>query len=353
MSSFLSNKYATLTPYTPGEQPRDFKYIKLNTNESPFPPSKKAIAKAKKELKLLNLYSDPTCTNLVKIASKKYGVKTDEIIFGNGSDELLYLSFLAFCDKDKESVFADITYGFYSVFAKMSNVPYKIIPLKDDFSIDVNDYVGIEKTIFIANPNAPTGICLTPSEIEKIVQSNPKSVVVIDEAYVDFGGESCVPLTKKYDNLLVVQTFSKSRSMAGARLGLAIGNKELIKDLNTLKYSLNPYNVNRMTMSAGVGALSDEEYTKKNCNVIIENRAFTVAELNKLGFKCTDSKANFIFATHNELRGEVVYLKLKAKGILVRYFKLPRIDNYVRITVGTKKQMLALIKALREILEEK
>lgn len=352
MSKFFSSKYRDLTPYTPGEQPKDFKYIKLNTNESPFPPSKKAIEKAKEQLDILNLYSDPTCSSLVKKTSELLNVNEDEIIFGNGSDELLYLSFLAYCDNQNGAVFPDISYGFYKVFAKLCSIPYAEISLKDDFTIDINDYFNLNKTIFIANPNAPTGICLSTSQIEKIVKNNLNSIVIIDEAYIDFGGESAIFLTKKYDNLLVIQTFSKSRSMAGARLGFAVGNKELIKDLNTIKYSINPYNVNRMSMACGVGALCDEEYTRQNCKTIIDNREFTTKELLKLGFSVLDSKANFVFATHNKVCGKTIYEKLKQKGILVRYFNKKRIDNYNRITIGTLEQMKALLNALKDILEE-
>ncbi len=352
MSRFFSQKYKDLTPYTPGEQPKDFKYIKLNTNESPFPPSKKAVKVGKKVLNQLNLYSDPTCSDIRKAIAEKIGVSKDEIIFGNGSDELLYLSFLAFCDEKRGVAFADITYGFYKVYAKLNNLNAKVIPLKDDFSINIADYFNLNKTIFIANPNAPTGICLSLEQIEKIVSENINSVVIIDEAYVDFGGKSAIPLTKKYDNLLVIQTFSKSRSLAGARLGLAVGNKELINDLNTIRYSINPYNVNKTTLKLGEFAYLDDEYTKSNCNTIIENREFTVEQLKKLGFSMTESKANFIFVKHESLSGKKIYQKLKEKLILVRHFDLPRINEYVRITIGTKKQMQALISALNEIITE-
>ena len=259
MSRYLSPTRSALVPYTPGEQPRERKYIKLNTNESPFPPSEKAIAAATEAVLRLNLYSDPTCKALTEAIATLYGVDPTQVICTNGSDEVLDFAFQAFCDADTPAVFPDITYGFYPVFAARNNVPYETIPLKDDFTIDIKNYLGIDKTIFIANPNAPTGIALKVSEIEEIVSSNPDTVVVIDEAYVDFGAESCVKLTGKYDNLLVTQTFSKSRSMAGARLGFGIGNSKLIADLHTIRNSTNPYNVNSMTMAAGVGVLADEE----------------------------------------------------------------------------------------------
>lgn len=350
MSRFLSDKYSALTPYTPGEQPQNRKYIKLNTNESPFPPSKKAIEYASMEAEKLQLYSDPECRALTEKLAKTLGVKSTEVLLTNGSDEILNFAFMAFCDDDTPAAFPDITYGFYPVFAELNRVPYEEIPLKDDFSVDVDDYCGLGKTIFIANPNAPTGIALSTDEIEKILKSNPDNIVVIDEAYVDFGAESCVSLINKYDNLLVTQTFSKSRSMAGARLGFGVANEALIRDLNTIKYSTNPYNVNRMTMAAGIGVLEDEEYTRTNCKTIEENREFTKAELEKLGFECLESKANFILAKHPGKSGKMLYEKLKEMGILIRHFDKERICEYNRITIGTKEQMQALISALEEIL---
>ena len=351
MSRFFSSKYDKLVPYVPGEQPKDMKYIKLNTNESPFPPSEKAIKAAAEMAGTLQLYSDPEVTPLVAKMSEVFGVEKDEVLMTNGSDEILNFAFMAYCDSEHPAVFPNITYGFYPVFCEINNLPYEEIPLREDFTINVEDYIGVNKTIFIANPNAPTGIALPVSEIERIVKSNPDNVVVIDEAYVDFGGESCIPLTKKYDNLLVTQTFSKSRSMAGARLGFGIGNKKLIQDLNTIKYSTNPYNINRMTMAAGVGVLCDEEYTKKNCQTIIENRAYTVAELRKIGFEVLDSSANFIFAKHPNKDGKEIYLELKARGILIRHFDKPLLCQYNRITIGTKEQMQVLIDTLKEMVK--
>ena len=352
MSRFLSEKYSSLTPYTPGEQPKERKYIKLNTNESPFPPSKKAIEGAMRAAESLELYSDPEAKRLGEKIAELYGVSPDSVLCTNGSDEILNFAFMAFCDKDKAAVFPNITYGFYPVFAELNGVEYEEIALDSDFKINVDDYVGINKNIFIANPNAPTGIALTRSEIERIVASNPDNVVVIDEAYVDFGAESAVGLTKKYDNLLVTQTFSKSRSMAGARLGFGIANPALISDMNMIKYSTNPYNVNSMTMAAGIGVLEDGEYTKNNCSAIIENREYTKKELKRLGFTMTDSKANFLFVKHEKIGGEELYKKLREKGILVRHFNKPIINDYNRITVGSIEEMEALIGAVTDILEE-
>ena len=352
MSKFLSEKYSSLTPYTPGEQPKERKYNKLNTNESPFPPSEKAIAAAGEAAKSLQLYSDPEAKKLCEKLSEVLGVDANCVLPTNGSDEILNFAFMAFCDEEHPAIFADITYGFYSVFAELCRVPYVIKPLRDDFTVNIDDYCGNCGTVFIANPNAPTGILLSLDEIEKIVKSNPDNVVVIDEAYIDFGGESAVQLTKKYDNLLVTQTFSKSRSMAGARLGFGVACPTLIADLNTIKYSTNPYNVNAMTQAAGVGVLSDEKYTKANCQTVIANREWTVEELTKLGFEMTDSVANFIFAKHVSIDGGELYSKLRERGILVRHFMKDRISQYNRITVGSKEQMEDLIKAISDILEE-
>ncbi len=349
MSKFFNTKYSDLVPYTPGEQPKNMRYTKLNTNESPFPPSKRAIKLASKAAKRLELYPDPECSVLVNLGAAVFGVEPDQIIFTNGSDEILQFAFMAYGEGG--AVFPNITYGFYSVFAKLHSVDYKEIPLKPDFTIDINDYIGVNKAVFIANPNAPTGIALTLNDIEKIVSSNKDNVVVIDEAYVDFGAESAVSLIDKYDNLLVVGTFSKSRSMAGARLGYGIGCKELIRDLNTIRYSTNPYNINRMTMAAGIGTLMDKEYTEKCCKTVISNREYLQRELTALGFTYLPSSANFIFAKHNKKDGEELYLKLKEKGVLVRHFGKPLISDYLRITIGTKKQIDILVTAIKEILK--
>ena len=352
MSRFFSQKYNRLEPYTPGEQPKERKYVKLNTNESPYPPSPRAIEMAEAASRNLQLYSDPTASALVNALADTYQVAPNEVLPTNGSDEILNFAFMAFCDAEHPALFADITYGFYSVFAELNGVPYETIPLREDFSISIDDYIDRKGTIFIANPNAPTGIALPLSEIERLLQSDPDRIVVVDEAYVDFGAESAVSLIHKYDNLLVTQTFSKSRSMAGARLGYGIACRDLIQDLNTIKYSTNPYNVNSMTMAAGVGTLSDADYTAKNCQSIIDNRAYTAKELASLGFEMTDSKANFLFAKHPVIDGKTLYTELRARGILVRHFEKPRISDYNRITVGSREQMEILIQTIRTILEE-
>ena len=353
MSRFFSEKYASLVPYTPGEQPKQMQYIKLNTNESPFPPSPLAVELAAKAAENFQLYSDPECRELVTAACEYYGIEKDEILFTNGSDEILNFAFMAFCDEEHPAVFPEISYGFYPVFAKFNGVPYETIPLQEDFSIRVEDYLGLNKTIIIANPNAPTGLCLSLGQIERIVAGNPNGVVVIDEAYVDFGGESAVGLIHKYDNLLVTQTFSKSRSLAGGRLGYGMGCRSLIQDLNTLKYSTNPYNINRMTMAAGIGALEDEAYFAENCAAIMENRRFAAEKLKTLGFHMTDSKTNFLFARHPGIPGRELYQLLKARGVLVRHFDDPKLTEYNRITVGSRQQMETLITAIQTILEER
>ena len=352
MSRFFSEKYAFLEPYTPGEQPQDRRYIKLNTNESPFPLSSFAAKEAEEASGRMQLYPDPECGELVRTAAAVYGLNENEMLFTNGSDEALNFAFMAYCNDAKPAVFPNITYGFYPVFAEINSVPYVEIPLREDFTIRIEDYFRTGKTVFLANPNAPTGIALKRGEIEEILKQNRDSVIVIDEAYVDFGAESCIPLIHGYENLLVVQTFSKSRSMAGARLGFAAGNPSLIEDLRTIKYSTNPYNINRFTMAAGIGVLKDEEYTARNCAAIREIRSYTADELKKLGFIMTDSLSNFLFVRHPHISGEKLYLRLKEKGILIRHFSKEEIREYNRITIGRKEDMEILTKAIREILEE-
>ena len=351
MSRFFSRKYADLVPYTPGEEPKEKKFVKLNTNESPFPPSPLAVKMASEAARELMLYPDPDCRTLTAALAEKWNLLPEEIIWTNGSDDVLNFAFMAFCDREHPALFPDITYGFYSVFARVNGIPFQTVPLKEDFSLCVSDYCGRNQTIFIANPNAPTGLCLSTGEIEKILSTNTDSVVVIDEAYVDFGGESCIPLIRKYGNLLVTQTFSKSRSMAGARLGFAAGCPDLIRDLNTIRYSPNPYN-NRMTMAAGIGSLRDDAYRAANCEKIIENREYTKKELRRLGFQMTDSKANFVFIRHREISGEDLYCRLKEKGVLVRHFSQDRINDYCRVTIGSREEMDEFLDQCKCILEE-
>ncbi len=352
MSRFLSGLYASLEEYVPGEQPRDKKYVKLNTNESPFPPSPGVVAAVTaEEVKNLCLYSDPESKFLKAKLAENYSLKSENVFVANGSDDILNFAFMAFA-RENGAAFPDISYGFYPVFADLYNIDANIIPLEEDFSIDYKKYLNCGKMVVIANPNAPTGKVLSKCEIEEIIKTNPDNVVLIDEAYVDFGAESVVELVNKYDNLLVVQTFSKSRSMAGARLGFAFASAEIIKDLEKIKYSTNPYNLNRLTQLMGVKALEEQEYYDNNCKTIAENREFTVKELEKTGFTVIPSKANFIFAKHEKLSGEKIYLKLKDKGVLIRHFTSERIKDHNRITIGTKEQMQVLIDKLIEIIGE-
>lgn len=352
MSRFFSSEHSSLVPYVPGEQLNDKKYIKLNTNESPYPPSPAVVKAVSQECERLMLYPDPDCRLLVSKLSELYGLDEDEVVVTNGSDEVLNFAFLAFCDNKHPAVFPDLTYGFYKVFAQLYNLPYEEIPLREDFSICVDDYIGINKNIFIANPNAPTGIALELCDIERIVSSNPDNIVVIDEAYVDFGAQSAVSLIKKYNNLLVTQTFSKSRSLAGGRLGMGFACPELIADINTLRYSTNPYNINRLTMTSGIAVLDDNDYYMENCKRIQKTREYTVNALKKLGFDVLDSKTNFVFAKSAKIEGKKLYEKLRDRGILIRHFNKPRISDYNRITIGTDEQMQILVDTVKEILEE-
>ena len=353
MIDFISREAFRLAPYTPGEQPQNQEYMKLNTNESPFPPSEKVIrAVMEAQVQRLNLYSDPSCKNLHRVLAEWYKVQPENIISGNGSDEILAFAFRAFCGEGKPVAYADITYGFYKAQTALFGLEAHIIPLREDFTMDMDKYLDFPGMIVIANPNAPTGISLSGEEIEKLLRADPQRVVLVDEAYVDFGGESCVPLIHRYKNLLVVQTMSKSRQLAGARLGYALGSAPLIEAMNRVKYSFNPYNVNRMTMAAGIAAVEDEAYFKKCCHTIMENRRWTTAELEKLGFSVLLSKANFVFAKSHKISGGELYQKLKERGILVRWFPEERIFDYLRITIGTKEQMETLIFEISRILQE-
>lgn len=350
MSRYLKENYQALEEYTPGEQPKDTEYIKLNTNESPFPPAYEVLNVLKRQdIENLRLYSDPTMSVLKAKLANLYGVKSENIYLSNGSDDILNFAFMAYGHKG--AVFPEITYGFYSVFAELHQIEYEAIPLQDDFTVNYKDYLSKNKLIVIANPNAPTGNARPLWEIEEIIKSNPDSVVLIDEAYVDFGGESAYPLCEKYDNLLVVRTFSKSRCMAGARLGYAIASKGIISDLEKIKYSTNPYNINRLTATLGEATVDAEDYYKEKCQEIIRVREYTKEKLESLGFEVLPSKANFLFARHKSYGGEKLYLELKARHILVRHFSTDKIKDFNRITIGTKEQMDKMLLALCEILK--
>ena len=354
MSKFLSKEAERLAPYTPGEQPQDQQYVKLNTNESPFPPSPKVLkALSRAEILKLNLYSDPTCGQLVEAIAKRYELQPENVLTGNGSDEILAFAFRAFCGEGKPLAYADITYGFYKSQVALFGLEAKVIPLREDFTLNVDDYMDFPGTIVIANPNAPTGISVPRADIQRLLEADPNRVVIVDEAYVDFGGESCVPMIYRYDNLLVVQTMSKSRSLAGGRVGFALGSAELIAALNRVKYSFNPYNVNRLSIIAGAAAVEDEPYFQACTGAIQNTRAWTVRELEALGFTILPSQANFIFAKSDRLSGEELYRKLKENGILVRWWAgSGRIQDYVRITIGSLEQMAALVDEVARLLEE-
>lgn len=350
MSRFFSSKYDSLDPYVPGEQPGGREYVKLNTNESPFLPAQNVLKSVFDSTRPLNLYSDPDNKRLISKIAESFRVEPDQVIVTNGSDEVLNFSFAAFCDNDTPAVFPDITYGFYPVFAAYNRVPFTEIALHNDFTVDAQALKKAKGTLYIANPNAPTGIALPRAVIEDLLRSDPSRVVVVDEAYVDFGAESCVDLINKYDNLLVTQTFSKSRSLAGARLGFGIADKALIADLHTIRCSTNPYNVNSLTAAAGFAELQNEALTKENCLIIAQNRKYLSDELKKRGFSLTDSTANFVFARFESIEGKQLYLELKERGVLVRHFDKPRIKDYNRITVGTEEQINVLLKAIDDII---
>lgn len=351
MSRFFSPRYRDLEAYVPGEQPKHTAYIKLNTNESPFAPPKSVAEAVKKESERLPLYPDPECTEIRELLAGLYDVKKENVFVANGSDDILNFAFMAFVNPEIGAAFADISYGFYKVFAELHHLPYKTIPLLSDFSMDKNALQMAKETLFIANPNAPTGLALTKDELEPIIAANKDRMVVIDEAYVDFGAESCLPLLQKYDNLLIVRTFSKSRSLAGGRLGYAFASPEIIAELNTIKYSTNPYNVNRLTLAAGCEIIRQEAAIKKNCREIIRIRENTACSLKEMGFFVTDSRANFIFVRHPDIEGCTLYEKLKEKNILVRHFSGKRISAYNRISIGSENDMQALCQAIRDIMK--
>ena len=353
MSRFISKEADALAPYTPGEQPQDQQYIKLNTNESPFPPSPKVMkALTRAEVLKLNLYSDPTCAALNAAIAKHFELQPENVLSGNGSDEVLAFAFRAFCGEGKGVAFANITYGFYKSQVALFGLEATRIPLREDFTLNVDDYMDFPGTIVIANPNAPTGIAVPRADIQRLLEADPDRVVIVDEAYVDFGAESCVPMIFRYDNLLVVQTMSKSRSLAGGRVGYALGSPALIEALNRVKYSFHPYNVNRLSMLAGAAAVEDDAYFQKCTAAVAGNREWTRKELEALGFTVLPSSANFLFAKSDSIPGGELYRRLKENGILVRWFDADRIRDYVRITIGSLEQMVALVDQLDQMMQE-
>ncbi len=351
MSRYIDSAYSALKEYVPGEQPKDKKYIKLNTNESPYPPSPSVIkAISSEEVSDLRLYSDPESSALKKAIAEIYGVDSKNVFVSNGSDDILNFAFMLY-GKISGAVYPEISYGFYKVFCDLYGIEKNEVPLKEDFTIDKSKFMNTGKLTVIANPNAPTGIEMNSSDIEEIIASNKDSIVLIDEAYIDFGGTSCYKLAEKYDNLIVCRTFSKSYSLAGARLGYCFANEELIKDLEKIKYSTNPYNINRLTQKAGAAAMKENDYYMANCKKIADTREYTAEELTKIGFEVLPSKANFIFARHEKVSGMDIYTLLRQKGILVRHFTDERIKDFNRITIGSREEMTALVEALKEIVK--
>jgi len=344
------NNIRKVVPYVPGEQPQDANIIKLNTNENPYPPSPRvAEAITKLEADNLRLYPDPKIAALVSAIAKYKGLNDNQVFVGVGSDDVLAMAFMTFFNADKPILFPDITYSFYDVWADLFKVSYQTKALDEDFKIIKEDYLGDNGGIIFPNPNAPTGIAMELNEIEDIIKANQDVIVIIDEAYVDFGAESAVSLIDKYDNLLVVQTFSKSRCLAGIRIGYACGNAKLIKYLNDVKYSFNSYTMNYPSIPLGVASIEDENYFQETLAKVIATRQWTENELSKLGFSFGKSQTNFIFATHNSCPAKKIYEALRAAHIYVRHFDKPRIDNHLRITIGTPKEMNKLIDQLRRI----
>ncbi len=351
MSRYLNGSFQKMKAYVPGEQPRDMEYIKLNTNESPFPPAPSVLrAVGAEDLALLRLYSDPTCAVLRQKLAKLYGLQPENVFLSNGSDDTLNFVFMAFSEQG--AVFPDVTYGFYKVYAQLYGMDYEEIPLQEDFSLNYQDYCNAGRMVVIANPNAPTGLRIPVWQIEQILRTNPNNVVVIDEAYVDFGGESCYPLIEKYDNLLVVRTFSKSRCLAGGRLGYAFGCKELIADLEKLRFSTNPFSITRLTLTLGEATVDEEPYYQEKCREIVRVREWTRDQLLQLGFDVLPSCGNFLFAKTEKMGGRELYLQLKKRGVLVRHFDQPRTKDYNRITIGTGEQMAVFIETVRCIINE-
>lgn len=349
MSKYLSEIAKQVEPYVPGEQPKDKKYIKLNTNENPYPPSPNIVSAINKSIKDLNLYPEPTTDKLREALADYYLLDKDQIFVGNGSDEVLAFSFMAFFNPGETILFPDISYSFYPVYAGVFKINYDLVEVEEDFSLSADSFSKENQGIIFPNPNAPTSCYMNLENVEKILKTNTERVVIVDEAYIDFGGESAISLIDKYPNLLVTQTLSKSRSLAGLRVGFAFGSKELIDGLNRIKNSINSYTVDSLAMAGALESIKDIDYFKENTEKIINTRERVSVELKKIGFKVVDSSANFVFVTHKNFDAEDLFNKLKDNGILVRYFKKPKIDSYLRISIGTDEEMDKLINTLGEI----
>ena len=343
----------TVVPYVPGEQPNQIGMIKLNTNENPYPPAPGVIeALRNMDADSLRRYPDPAADALVSQLAKTYHVAKEQVFVGVGSDDVLAMCFLTFFNSRKPVLFPDITYSFYDVWADVFRIPYVCQPLNEEFKIVKEDYYRDNGGVIFPNPNAPTGVCQDLEDVEDIIRNNQDVVVIVDEAYIDFGGRSALELLDKYENLLVVQTFSKSRSMAGMRVGCAFGSRTLIKYLNDVKYSFNSYTMNAPTLAAAAAALEDEAYFKETVGKITATRERVKKELREIGFTFADSQANFLFVTHPEFAARELFEALKIKKIYVRYFNKPRIDNYLRVTIGTDQEMDELLAFLRRYMKK-
>ncbi|MDF2522824.1 MAG: histidinol-phosphate transaminase [Clostridiales bacterium] len=354
MSKYWSETVKKLVPYVPGEQPRDRKYIKINTNENPYPPSPRVIEAIKRVAdERLKLYPDPTCDGLKDELAKYYGVEKDQVFVGNGSDEILAFSFQAFFNPGNPILFPEVTYSFYPVYAQLFDISYRALPMNSDLSIPAAMFLQKNGGVIFPNPNAPTGMYLKQTEIKRILGGNMEKVVVIDEAYIDFGGESAVNLISEYPNLLVVKTMSKSRALAGLRVGYAFGNKELIEGLERIKNSFNSYTLDTLAIAGALEAIRDVEYFEETRAKIIRTRQHVTQELRELGFTVAESMANFVFASHDNYPAQSLFEQLKGMGILVRYFKKPNIDNYLRISIGTDEEMDIFLKSVKKIISAK
>lgn len=353
MSKYWSPLTASLVPYVPGEQPKDKKYIKLNTNENPYPPSPKVLDAIQGAVNDdLRLYPDPTCDELVKTVAEYFQLDSREVFVGNGSDEVLAFAFAAFFNPAVPILFADITYSFYKVYAEFYGLQVDLVPLDEQFRLPLDQFCNRSNGgIVIPNPNAPTAMMVSVDDFRAVLESNPHQVVIIDEAYIDFGGETAAKLVKEFPNVLVIQTLSKSRSLAGLRVGWALGSEELIDGLNRVKNSFNSYTLDRLALAGAVVAIKDEAYFQATTAKVIATREVVISELATLGFHVTDSKANFVFISHPEKSAELIFEQLREKGILVRYFKQPRIDQYLRVSIGTDQEMAAFLQAVKEIVK--
>ncbi len=353
MNKYWSILAGGLEPYVPGEQPRDRRYIKLNTNENPYGPSPKVLEAIREAADdSLRLYPDPTCDVLISAAAESFGIHKDQIFAGNGSDEVLAFAFMAFFDPGRAIVFPNITYSFYPVYASLFQLDYVTTPLDSEFNIPSEQLLNSCGGVILANPNAPTGKAMPLSAIRKLLGGNPDTVVIVDEAYIDYGGETAVGLISEYPNLLVIQTFSKSRALAGMRIGFAFGDSELIRALDSVKNSFNSYTLDRLAIVAGAAAFKDEEYYRTVTEKVVTTRERFVEELLKREFTVTDSAANFVFVSHRSVRAEKIFTELRKRGILVRYFSKPLIDNHLRISIGTDEEMTAVVAALDDIMNE-